>query len=258
MFSLLKNAAGAAAKKATNAARGAANVAGQSSRFADLEAAAKTALGVQSSPRPGSAAAVAAQQKANANARQAAAAVAARQQANANAAAARQQANANAAAARQRKANANAAVARQQANANAAARLRAAEEEVYIKEHSDKLLPSEKKYRNDYAAYENLSKSLMYDSSPPDEPPSYESFPEKSLYKEIVKRVEDSEHYKTVLARENKRIAEAEARRAANPRPSNTTNHTNFLSKTIEGRGGRRTRRKRHMKRKQHRTRRHR
>jgi hypothetical protein len=246
MFSLLKNAASAAAKKATNAA-----------------------LGVQSSPRPGSAAAVAAQQKANANARQAAAAVAAqqkananaaaaRQQANANAAAARQQANANAAAARQRKANANAAAARQQANANAAARLRAAEEEAYIKDHNDKLLDSEKKYRNDYATYENLSKSPMYDSSPPDEPPSYESFPEKSLYKEIVKRVENSGHYEKVLALENKRIEDAEARRAANPRPSNPTNHTNFLSKTIEGRGGRRTRRKRHMKRKQHRTRRHR
>ena len=119
MFSLqgFKNAASAAAKKATNAARGAANVAGQSSRFADLEAAAKTALGVQSSPRSGSAAAVAAQQKANANARQAAAAAAARQQ----------------------------------ANANAAARLRAAEEEAYIKDHNDKLLDSEKKYRNDYA-----------------------------------------------------------------------------------------------------------
>ena len=250
MFSLFKNAASAAAQKATNAARGVAKVAGQSGRFADLEAATKSALGVQSSPRAGSAAAAAAQQKANA----AAANVKAKANAAAAAAAANAKAKTNAAAANA-KAKANAAAA---AAAAATARAEAAAtEEALIKDYDSFLLPTERAYREAYNAYwkSPMRQSPMNDSSPPDEPASYKDFQGRTFGQELKKRSEDPEYYSQVQNLEKEQSAQAATRRASAP-PGNTGNpggENNFRSL----RGGRRTRRKRHMKRKQ-RSRRHR
>jgi len=251
MFSLLKNAASAAAQKATNAARGVANVAGQSGRFADLEAATKSALGVQSSPRAGSAAAAAAQQKANA----AAANVKAKANAAAAAAAANAKAKANAAAANA-KAKANAAAA---AAAAATARAEAAAtEQTLIKDYDSFLLPTERAYREAYNAYwkSPMRQSPMNDSSPPDEPASYKDFQGRTLGQELKKRSEDPEYYSQVQNLEKEQSAQAATRRASAPRsnPGNPGGENNFRSLY---KGGRRTRRKRHMKRKQ-RSRRHR
>jgi len=261
MFSLqgLKNAASAAAQKATNAARGVANVAGQSGRFADLEAATKSALGVQSSPRAGSAAAAAAQQKANAaaanvkaKANAAAAAAAANAKAKTNAAAANAKAKANANA----KAKANAAAA---AAAAATARAEAAAtEQTLIKDYDSFLLPTERAYREAYNAYwkSPMRQSPMNDSSPPNEPASYKDFQGRTFGQELKKRFENPEYYMQVQNLEDERSAQAATRRASAPRgnPGNPGGENNFRS--VYG-GGRRTRRKRHMKRKQ-RSRRHR
>jgi len=246
MFSLFKNAASAAAQKATNAARG---------RFADLEAATKSALGVQSSPRAGSAAAAAAQQKANA--------AAANAKAKANAAAANVKAKTNAAAANAKaKANANAkAKANAAAAAAAAATARAeaaATEQALIKDYDSFLLPTEIAYRKAYNAYweSPMRQSPMNDSSPPDEPASYKDFQGRTLGQELKKRSEDPEYYSQVQNLEKEQSAQAATRRASAPRgnPGNPGGENNFRS--LYG-GGRRTRRKRHMKRKQ-RSRRHR
>jgi colicin import membrane protein len=264
MFSLqsLKNAASAAAQKATNAARGVAKVAGQSGRFADLEAATKSALGVQSSPRAGSAAAAAAQQKANA--------AAANVKAKANAAAANVKAKANAAAAAaaaNAKAKANAAAANAKAKANAAAAAAAAAtaraeaaatEQALIKDYDSFLLPTERAYREAYNAYwkSPMRQSPMNDSSPPDEPASYKDFQGRTFGQELKKRSEDPEYYSQVQNLEKEQSAQAATRRASAPRRNtgNPGGEHNFRSLY---KGGRRTRRKRHMKRK-HRTRRHR
>jgi hypothetical protein len=249
MFSLFKNAASAAAQKATNAARGVANVAGQSGRFADLEAATKSALGVQSSPRAGSAAAAAAQQKANA----AAANVKAKANAAAAAAAANAKAKANAAA----KAKANAAAAAAAAAAATARAEAAATEQTLIKDYDSFLLPTERAYREAYNAYWKslMRQSPMNDSSPPDEPASYKDFQGRTFGQELKKRFENPEYYMQVQNLEDKRSAQAATRRASAPRgnPGNPGGENNFRSL----KGGRRTRRKRHMKRKQ-RSRRHR
>ena len=182
--------------------------------------------------------------KAKANA--AAAAAAANAKAKANAAAANAKAKANAAAAA-----AAAATARAEA---------AATEQALIKDYDSFLLPTEIAYRKAYNAYweSPMRQSPMNDSNPPDEPASYKEFRSegRTFGQELKKRSEDPEYYSQVQNLEKEQSAQAATRRASAPRgnPGNPGGENNFRS--LYG-GGRRTRRKRHMKRKQ-RSRRHR